>query len=76
MTKEQVEAVNAFLDMSEEKFLEIDHGLDVLDTFLQLIKESEERRFSTKENPDIKYLVELPMTAEEYAFFTSVLKKI
>jgi hypothetical protein len=76
MTKEQVEAVNAFLDMSEEKFLEIDHGIDVLDTFLQLIKTSDERSFSTEENPDIKYLVELPMTAEEYAFFTSVLKKI
>ena len=50
--------------------------IDVLDTFLQLIKESEERSLSTKENADIKYLVELPMTAEEYAFFTSVLKKI
>jgi hypothetical protein len=50
--------------------------IDVLDTFLQLIKESDERSLSTEENTDIKYLVELPMTAEEYAFFTSVLKKI
>jgi len=29
-----------------------------------------------EENTGIKYLVELPMTAEEYAFFTGVLKKI
>jgi hypothetical protein len=53
-----------------------EHDIDILDTFLQLIKTSDERSFSTKENPDIKYLVELPLTAEEYAFFTSVLKKI
>lgn len=53
-----------------------EHDIDVLDTFLQLIKTSDERSFSTEENPDIKYLVELPMTADEYAFFMSVLKKI
>ncbi len=53
-----------------------EHEIDILETFLQLIKESEERSFSTEENPDIKFLVELPLTAEEYAFFMSVLKKI
>lgn len=49
---------------------------ETLETFLQLIKASEERGLSTENNINIKYLVELPMTAEEYAFFSNVLKRI
>jgi len=49
---------------------------DAIDTFLQLIKTSEERSLSTEKNNDIKYLVELPMTEEEYEFFSSMLKRI
>jgi len=47
-----------------------------IETFIQLIKTIDERSFSTEENTDIKYLVELPMTAAEYAFFAGMLKKI
>ena len=47
---------------------------ETFDAFLQLIKASEERHLDTE--TDFKYLVELPMTAEEYAFFTSTLKRI
>ena len=49
-------------------------NIDTLETFLRLIKTSDERSLSTE--TEYKYLVELPMTAEEYAFFTNVLKKI
>ena len=54
----------------------MDETEEILETFLQLIKTSEERGLNVENNVDIKYLVELPMTAEEYAFFSNVLKRI
>lgn len=54
----------------------MDETEEFLETFLQLIKTSKERGLSVENNVDIKYLVELPMTAEEYAFFSNMLKRI
>jgi hypothetical protein len=41
--------------------------------FIKIIKQAFDRHLDATDNPEIKYLIELPMTREEYDMFMNII---